>query len=98
MPGKTAQAVGTSKAVERSIEKNTFDARAVVLALSWIGRQANLVFKAVDVLGVVPNKLARIAQITDQTVCFCRVGPFGGLTHTGNALVEEMPSLRIEKD
>lgn len=80
------------------MEKNTFDAWAVVRALSWIGRQANHVFKSVDVLGVVPNQLARIAQITDQTVCFCRIGPFRGLTHTSNALVEEMPSLRIEKD
>jgi hypothetical protein len=62
------------------MEKNTFDASAIVLessfiadsviavppghsaetrstsrALSYIGREANLSLKAVDVLGVVPN-------------------------------------------
>jgi hypothetical protein len=123
MPGKIARTVGTSKAVETSMEKNTFDTSAIVLAssfmvgwvnafqpapsakprstswaLSWIRREANLLFKAVDVLGVVPNQLARIAQITDETVCCCRIGLFSGSTHAGDALVKERPSLRIEED
>ncbi|KAL2016183.1 hypothetical protein VTK56DRAFT_4101 [Thermocarpiscus australiensis] len=85
------------------MEKNTFDAKAVIFALSfmadsWIGREANLIFKAVDVLGVVPNQLARIAQITDEMVCSCRIGPFSGSTHAGDALVKERPPLRIEED
>jgi hypothetical protein len=95
------------------MEKNTFDASAIVLAsssitdsvnsfqpgrstetrstsraLSRIGREANPVFKAVDVLGVVPNQLARIAQITDEMVCSCRSGFLSGPAHVGDAPVE----------
>lgn len=112
MPGKIARAVGTSKAVERSMEKNTFDATAVVLALSFIadsvnvfpglsvetrstsralsyvGRQASLLFQAVDVLGVVPNQLASIAQGSDETVCSSWLGAFSDPTHIGDVPVE----------
>ena len=104
------------------MEKNTFDATAVVLALSFmtdsvnafqpgpsvetrstsralsrIGREANLVFKAVDVLGVVSNQLSRIAQVTDETVCSCWIGPFSGPTHVGDVPVEETSVLWVRE-
>lgn len=100
------------------MEKNAFDASAVVLelwlvadlgnapppgpetrstssTLSHIGREANFLFKAVDVLGVVPNQLASIAQVTDEMVCSCRIGGLSKLTQAGDVLVEERPSFRI---
>jgi hypothetical protein len=105
------------------MEKNTFDAPAIVLvssfvadsvnafqpgrstetrstsqALSRIGREANPVFKAVDVLGVVPNQLAGIAQTTDEMVRSCRTGALSRPTHVGDVPVEKRPSLRIEED
>ena len=105
------------------MKKNTFDASAVVLGLSFvadsvngfwprcsaeptsaswtlsqIGREADLLFKTVDVLGVVPNQLASIAQATDEAVCSCRSGAFSDRSHFGNAPVEERPSLGIKED
>ncbi len=41
---------------------------AFYAAVPHIGREANLLFEAVDVLCVVPNQLASIVQATDETV------------------------------
>jgi hypothetical protein len=74
------------------------EARSTSRALLRIGREANLIFKTVDVLGVVPNQLARIAQVTDEMVCSCRIGVLSNLTYVGDAPVEERPSLLIEEN
>ena len=66
--------------------------------LSHIGREANLLFKAVDVLGVVPNQFASITQATDELVCLRGTGVVNVLTHLGDILVEEVSSFRIKED
>ena len=75
------------------MEKDAFDA-----AVPHIGREANLLFEAVDVLGVVPNQLASIAQATDETVCLRRTGTLNDLTHLGDILVEVASSFQIKEN
>jgi hypothetical protein len=65
--------------------------------LSRIGREADLLFKAVDVLGVVPNQAASIAQATDETVRSCRNSTLSDPTHLGDILIEETSSFRIKE-
>jgi hypothetical protein len=95
--------------MERSVKKNTFDASAIVPGCSaetrstsrtllQIGREADLLFKAVDVLGIVPNQPASIAQATNEIVCSCRNGTHSDPTHLGDVLVEEMSAFRIRED
>lgn len=74
------------------------ETRSASQALLHIGREANRFFKAVDVLGVVPNQLANVAQVTDEMMCSCRVGLLSGATHVGDAPIEERPSLMIEEN
>ncbi len=73
------------------------ETRSTSRTLSRIGREADLLFKAVDVLGVVPNQPASITQATDKMVCSCRSGTLSVPTHLGNILVEERSSFRIKE-
>jgi len=66
--------------------------------LSRIGREADLLFKAVDVLGVVPNQPASIAQATDETVRSCRKSTLSDPTHLGDILIEETSTFRIKEN
>jgi uncharacterized membrane protein len=74
------------------MEKNAFNASWILL---YIGREANLLFKAVNVLGVVSNQLASIAQVTDEMVCLRGIGVLSNLSHLGYTFVEEGLSFRI---
>ena len=62
-----------------------------------IRREADLLFKAVDVLGVVSDQPASIAQATDEMVCPRRNGTLGEPTYLSDVLVEETSASRIEE-
>jgi hypothetical protein len=63
-----------------------------------VSREANLLFKAVDVLGIVPNQFASITQTEDEVMCSCWTGVLNGLAHLGDATEEERPPFRIREN
>jgi len=71
------------------------EARSTSRTLLQIRRKANLLFKTVDVLGIVPNQLASITQTKDEAMYFCWAGVLNSLTHLRDVAVEDRPPFRI---
>jgi len=74
------------------------ETRSTSRTLPQIGREANLLFKAVDILGIVPNQLSSITQTKDEAMYSCWTSAINDLAHLSNAIVEERPPFRIRKN
>ena len=78
-------------------DKPDYDTRAEPYFNTELGGGANLLFKTVDVLGIVPNQLTSIMQTKDEAMCSCWAGMLNLLAHLGNATVEERPHFGSER-
>lgn len=57
-----------------------------------------MLFKVVDVLGIVPNQLSSITQTKDEAMRPCWTSAINKLAYRSNTIVEERPPFRIRKN